>query len=152
MSTWGYGMAARRFRILAALATYLRHFLALTASSLFWGGHDTGLASSRTVIFGGLPTAGPPHMLADWTEFEEYMNTLLRAGTIRSIKEVWRDARPHPDFGMIEIRMSDRVPALHEVGTPGALSRRLVHLFDSQVTEFAEDRFVRPGEGRYAGP
>ena len=91
-------------------------------------------------------------MLADWTEFEEYMNTLLRAGTIRSIKEVWRDARPHPGFGMIEIRMSDRIPALHEVGMAGTLSQRLVHLFDSQVTEFAEDRFVRPGEGRYAGP
>jgi glutamate---cysteine ligase / carboxylate-amine ligase len=51
--------------IVNALAAYLPHFLALTASSPFWGGHDTGLASSRAVIFGGLPTAGPPHMLAD---------------------------------------------------------------------------------------
>ena len=91
-------------------------------------------------------------MLADWTEFEEYMNTLLRAGTIRSIKEVWRDVRPHPDFGTTEIRMLGGVPTLHEVGMAGTLSQRLVHLFDSQVTEFAEDRFVRPGEGRYAGP
>jgi hypothetical protein len=48
--------------------------------------------------------------------------------------------------------MSDRIPALHEVGMAAALSQTLVHLFDSQVTEFAEDRFVRPGEGRYAGP
>jgi glutamate---cysteine ligase / carboxylate-amine ligase len=91
-------------------------------------------------------------MLADWTEFEEYMNTLLRAGTIRSIKEVWRDVRPHPDFGTTEIRMFDGVPTLYEMGMAGALSQSLVQLFDSQATELAEDRFVRPGEDRYAGP
>ncbi len=119
--------------IVNALAAYLPHFLALTASSPFWGGHDTGLASSRAVIFGGLPTAGPPHLLADWTEFEEYMDTLMRAGTIRSIKEVWWDVRPHPDFGTIEIRMFDGVPTLREVGMVGALSQSLVQLLDSQL-------------------
>jgi glutamate---cysteine ligase / carboxylate-amine ligase len=124
---------SRAIPIVNALAVYLPHFLALTASSPFWGGHDTGLASSRAVIFGGLPTAGPPHLLADWSEFEEYMDTLLRAGTIRSIKEVWWDIRPHPDFGTVEIRMFDGVPTLHEVGMVGALSQSLVQLFDSQL-------------------
>ena len=119
--------------IVNALATYLPHFLALTASSPFWGGHDTGLASSRAVIFGGLPTAGPPQPLADWSEFEEYMDTLLRAGTIRSIKEVWWDVRPHPDFGTVEIRMFDGVPTLREVGMVAALSQSLVHLLDTQL-------------------
>jgi glutamate---cysteine ligase / carboxylate-amine ligase len=119
--------------IVNALAAYLPHFLALTASSPFWGGHDTGLASSRAIIFGGLPTAGPPHLLADWSEFEEYMDTLLRAGTIRSIKEVWWDVRPHPDFGTVEIRMFDGVPTLHEVGMVAALSQCLVQLFDTQL-------------------
>ncbi len=119
--------------IVNALAAYLPHFLALTASSPFWGGHDTGLASSRAIIFGGLPTAGPPHLLADWSEFEEYMDTLLRAGTIRSIKEVWWDVRPHPDFGTVEIRMFDGVPTMHEVGMVAALSQSLVHLFDAQL-------------------
>ncbi len=119
--------------IVNALAAYLPHFLALTASSPFWGGHDTGLASSRAVIFGGLPTAGPPHQLADWSEFEEYMDTLLRAGTIRSIKEVWWDVRPHPDFGTVEIRMFDGVPTLHEVGMVAALSQSLVQLLDMQL-------------------
>ena len=119
--------------IVNALAAYLPHFLALTASSPFWGGHDTGLASSRAVIFGGLPTAGPPHQLADWSEFEEYMDTLLRAGTIRSIKEVWWDVRPHPDFGTVEIRMFDGVPTLREVGMVAALSQSLDHLLDTQL-------------------
>jgi glutamate---cysteine ligase / carboxylate-amine ligase len=119
--------------IVNALAAYLPHFLALTASSPFWSGHDTGLASSRAVVFGGMPTSGPPQLLADWSEFEDYMDTLIRAGTIRSIKEVWWDIRPHPDFGTVEIRMFDGVPTLREVGMVAALSQSLVQLFDSQL-------------------
>ncbi|MQA95021.1 MAG: glutamate--cysteine ligase [Streptosporangiales bacterium] len=119
--------------IVNALSAYLPHFLALTASSPYWGGHDTGLASSRSIVFGSLPTAGPPHQLADWTEFEEYMDTLLRAGTIRSIKEVWWDVRPHPDFGTVEIRMFDGIPTMREVGMAAALTQSLVRLFDQQL-------------------
>jgi carboxylate-amine ligase len=119
--------------IVNALASYLPHFLALTASSPFWSGRDTGLASSRAIVFGDLPTAGPPPVLADWRAFEDYMDTLLRAGTIRSIKEVWWDVRPHPDFGTVEIRMFDGVPTLCEIGMVAALSQSLVQLFDSQL-------------------
>jgi len=119
--------------IVNALAAYLPHFLALTASSPYWNGQDTGLASSRAIVFGGLPTSGPPQPLTDWTEFEEYMDTLLRAGTIRSIKEVWWDIRPHPDFGTVEIRMFDGVPTLREIGMTAALSQSLVQLMDTQL-------------------
>jgi carboxylate-amine ligase len=119
--------------IVNALAAYLPHFLALTASSPYWNGQDTGLASSRAIVFGGLPTSGPPQPLTDWTEFEEYMDTLLRAGTIRSIKEVWWDIRPHPDFGTVEIRIFDGVPTLREIGMTAALSQSLVQLLDTQL-------------------
>ena len=61
------------------------------------------------------------------------METLVRAGTIRSIKEVWWDIRPHPDFGTIEIRMFDGLPTLREVGMVAALSQCLVQLFDLQL-------------------
>jgi carboxylate-amine ligase len=124
---------SRAIPIVNALAAYLPHFLALTASSPFWSGQDTGLASCRAIIFGGLPTSGPPEQLADWSEFEDYMDTLLRAGTIRSIKEVWWDIRPHPDFGTLEIRMFDGVPTLREIGMVAALSQSLVQLFDTQL-------------------
>lgn len=129
----GLADGSRAIPIINALARYLPHFLALTASSPFWNGEDTGLASSRAVIFGELPTAGPPHRLSDWKEFEDYMDTLLRAGTIRSIKEVWWDIRPHPDFGTIEIRMCDGVPTLREIGMVAALSQCLVQLFCMQL-------------------
>src|SRR6202522_1739826 len=124
---------AKALPIVNALAAYLPPFLAITASSPFWCGSDTGLASSRSVTFGNLPTAGTPHRLTDWKQFEDYMDTLLRAGTIRSIKEVWWDIRPHPDFGTVEIRMFDGVPTLREVGMVAALSQCLVQLFDSQL-------------------
>ena len=129
----GLADGSRAIPIINALARYLPHFLALTASSPFWNGEDTGLASCRTVVFGDLPTAGPPHRLSDWKEFEDYMETLLRAGTIRSIKEVWWDIRPHPDFGTIEIRTCDGVPTLREIGMAAALSQSLVQLFSQQL-------------------
>jgi carboxylate-amine ligase len=129
----GIRNGSKAIPIVNALAGYLPHFLALTASSPFWSGHDTGLASSRAVIFGGLPTSGPPQLLTDWSEFENYMDTLLRAGTIRSIKEVWWDIRPHPDFGTVEVRMFDGLPTLREVGMAAALSQSLVHLLDTQL-------------------
>lgn len=129
----GVRSAEKAVPMVNALAAYLPHFLALTASSPYWSGHDTGLASSRAIVFGSLPTAGPPHLLADWGAFEDYMDTLLRAGTIRSIKEVWWDIRPHPDFGTIEIRMFDGIPTLREVGMVAALCQSLVELFDHQL-------------------
>ncbi len=61
------------------------------------------------------------------------MDTLLRAGTIRSIKEVWWDIRPHPDFGTVEIRMFDGLPTFREIGMVAALSQCLVQLFDAQL-------------------
>ena len=119
--------------IVNALSHYLPHFLALSASSPYWGGSDTGLASARSIVFGALPTSGPPPNLPHWRAFEEYLETLLRAGTIASIKEVWWDIRPHPDFGTIEIRMFDGIPTLREVGMAAALSQSLVELFDHQL-------------------
>lgn len=119
--------------IVNALCHYLPHFLALSASSPYWGGSDTGLASARSIVFGALPTSGPPPNLPHWRAFEEYLETLLKAGTIASIKEVWWDIRPHPDFGTIEIRMFDGIPTLREVGMAAALSQSLVELFDHQL-------------------
>jgi len=119
--------------VINALATYLPHVLGLSASSPYWCGEDTGLASTRTVVFGSLPHAGPPPALVDWKSFEGYMDTQLRSGAIRTIKEVWWDVRPHPDFGTVEMRIADAVPTFREVGMLAALVQCLVHLFDTQL-------------------
>jgi YbdK family carboxylate-amine ligase len=119
--------------IVNALTAYIPHFLALSASSPYWIGHDTGLASSRSKVFENLPTAGLPYQLAGWGEFESYMETLISTGTIGSIKEVWWDIRPHPTYGTVELRICDGLPTLHEVGMVAALSQCLVDVLDREI-------------------
>ncbi len=119
--------------IVNALTGYIPHFLALSASSPYWIGHDTGLASARSKVFEGLPTAGLPFQLSGWSEFEEYMQTLIETGTIDSIKEVWWDIRPHPTYGTVELRICDGLPTLGEVGMVAALTQCLVDTFDREL-------------------
>jgi carboxylate-amine ligase len=119
--------------IVNALTAYIPHLLAISASSPYWIGHDTGLASSRSKVFEGLPTAGLPYQLSGWTQFEEYMETLIETKTIGSIKEVWWDIRPHPVYGTVELRVCDGLPTLHEVGMVAALSHCLVDTLDREI-------------------
>jgi carboxylate-amine ligase len=119
--------------IVNALTSYVPHFLALSASSPFWRGDDTGLASSRSKIFEGLPTAGLPVQLSDWDEFERLMGTLVASGTIETIREVWWDIRPHPGFGTVELRICDGLPTLQEVGAVAALAQCLVDQLNTQL-------------------
>jgi carboxylate-amine ligase len=119
--------------IVNALTAYVPHLLALSASSPYWVGGDTGLASARSKVFEGLPTAGLPHQLDGWSEFERYMETLIRTGTIASIKEVWWDIRPHPTYGTVELRIADGLPTIAEVSMVAALSQCLVDTFDREI-------------------
>ncbi|MFP5322851.1 MAG: glutamate--cysteine ligase [Acidimicrobiia bacterium] len=98
----------------------------LSASSPFFEGQDTGMASVRPKIFESLPTAGLPPEVADWADFEEFMGTLVNSGVIRSVKEVWWDIRPHPEFGTVELRMCDASPTFREVAALAALAQCLV--------------------------
>ncbi|MCW2600144.1 MAG: glutamate--cysteine ligase [Frankiales bacterium] len=129
----GVRSAEKAIPIVNALSAYIPHFLALSASSPYWIGHDTGLASSRSKVFESLPTAGLPYQLAGWPEFESYMGTLISTGTIGSIKEVWWDIRPHPTYGTVELRICDGLPTLHEVGMVAALSQCLVDVLDREI-------------------
>jgi YbdK family carboxylate-amine ligase len=119
--------------IVNALTAYIPHFLALSASSPFWKGTDTGLASARSKVFEGLPTAGLPYQLSGWDDFENFMETLMSAQTIQSIREVWWDVRPHPQFGTVELRICDGLPTLREIGWAAALSQCLVEMLNGQL-------------------
>jgi carboxylate-amine ligase len=119
--------------IVNALLGYLPHFLALSASSPYWMGADTGLASYRSKVFEALPTAGLPYQLSGWDAFEQYMQLLIDSHAIESIREVWWDIRPHPNFGTVELRICDGLPTLDEIGCVVALSQCLVERFDRQL-------------------
>ncbi len=86
---------------------YLPLFLALSASSPFFQGEDTGLMSYRTKLFEALPLAGIYAEIGDWNTFLADIDMLKDAGVIESIKDLWWDARPHPEFGTLEIRACD---------------------------------------------
>jgi glutamate---cysteine ligase / carboxylate-amine ligase len=119
--------------IVNALTAYVPHFLALSASSPYWMGRDTGLASARSKVFEGLPTAGLPYQLSGWDDFENFMGTLISAKTVDSVREVWWDVRPHPQFGTVELRICDGLPTLYEVGWAGALAQSLVEMLNLQL-------------------
>jgi YbdK family carboxylate-amine ligase len=129
----GIRSPAKAIPIVNAVTAYIPHFLALSASSPYWMGRDTGLASCRSKVFEGLPTAGPPYQLSGWDEFERFMGTLISARTIQTIREVWWDVRPHPNFGTVELRVCDGLPTLFEVGAITALFQSLVHRMDGQL-------------------
>jgi carboxylate-amine ligase len=119
--------------IVNALLAYVPHFLALSASSPFWIGSDTGLASYRSKVFEALPTAGLPYQLSGWDEFERYMEMLISTKAIESIREVWWDIRPHPRFGTVELRICDGLPTMDEIGAVAALAQCLVDRLDSEM-------------------
>jgi glutamate---cysteine ligase / carboxylate-amine ligase len=129
----GVRSAEKVIAIANGLTAYIPHFLGLSASSPFWHGRDTGLASSRSKVFENLPTAGLPYRMEDWGEFEQFMETLVNAQAINSIREVWWDIRPHPDFGTVELRICDGIPTLREVAGLAALAQCLVEWFDTLI-------------------
>jgi YbdK family carboxylate-amine ligase len=119
--------------IVNALTNYVPHLLALSSSSPYWIGTDTGLASARSKVFESLPTAGLPYQLSGWDQFESYMHTLISTRTIQSIREVWWDIRPHPDFGTVELRICDGLPTFDEIGAIAAMSQCLVERLDREL-------------------
>jgi carboxylate-amine ligase len=129
----GVRSAEKSIVVANAMQFYLAHLLALSASSPYWEGHDTGLASCRVKVFEGLPTAGLPPVIDDWADFEQFMHTLVAAEAISTIREVWWDVRPHPNFGTVEMRICDAMPTLREVAAVGALVQCLVHRIDGQI-------------------
>jgi carboxylate-amine ligase len=128
----GVASGDRAVAIANALRDHLPLLLALSASSPFWSGEDTGLASARSKVFETLPTAGLNPSFGGWSEFEELMDALIRARCIRTIREIWWDVRPHPDFGTVELRMCDAPPTLHEVAALAALAQCLVAHLDAR--------------------
>lgn len=109
---------------------WLPHLLAISASSPYWQGEDTGLSSCRPTTYEALPTAGQPYSgVHHWKEFEELYYTLKTCGSIQSMKDLWWDLRPSPGFGTLEIRVCDGLPTLSGVLAVTAFVHALAHWF-----------------------
>ena len=105
---------------------FLPHLLALSTSSPFWQGRDTGLKSYRTTVFRRFPRSGIPDEFASWSQYEEYLNTLVELNCIDDGKKVWWDLRPHPLFGTLEFRICDVPTDPHVTVALAALAQALV--------------------------
>jgi carboxylate-amine ligase len=94
-------------RVLDKIRVYLPLFLALSASSPFFEGRDTGLASYRSKLFDSLPRSGMPDALGSWENYVAFVGLMKRCGIIKGPRDIWWDVRPSPEFGTIEIRICD---------------------------------------------
>jgi glutamate---cysteine ligase / carboxylate-amine ligase len=86
---------------------FLPHLLALSTSSPFWMGRDTGLKSFRTTVFRRFPRTGIPDHFGSWGEYESHVRLLVDTHCIDDGKRIWWDLRPHPRFGTLEFRICD---------------------------------------------
>ncbi len=112
--------------VINAMLTYHPHLQALSASSPFWAGIDTGYASNRALMFQQLPTAGLPFQFTAWEEYERFLDDVFTTGVIDDVSELRWDLRPSPRLGTIEVRVSDAVPTLRELEAVAALTHCLV--------------------------
>jgi len=132
------------FPIINALALYLPHLQALSASSPFWASERTGYASNRALVFQQLPTAGLPWPLEDWAQFEGYLDDMVRTGVIRDATEVRWDIRPAPRWGTIEVRACDGMSTLPELAAVASLVQVLVEHFSRELDAGREIPRLQP--------
>lgn len=113
-------------RVCDAIRIHLPILLALSTSSPFYQGEDTGLHSYRAKLFEALPLAGIPDYFATWANFRSTALLLIRCGIIHQVRDLWWDVRPHPDFGTVEIRICDLPSRFDEIIAVTALVQALV--------------------------
>lgn len=96
-----------RIDLMNQVAYFLPHLLALSTSSPFWKGQDTGLKSYRLSVFDELPRTGLPHRFESHPEYERHVAALVNAGLIEDATKLWWDVRPSARFPTLEMRITD---------------------------------------------
>lgn len=114
---------------------HLPMLLALSASSPYWQSRDTGLHSHRSKVMEGLPTAGLPTLMRNWSEYTWLVNHMVETGFINTIREIWWDVRPHHNFGTVEVRVCDMPGNLDHVCGITALIQCLVKKLSDDIDE-----------------
>jgi carboxylate-amine ligase len=139
----GVGDPERAIDLYNRLRGYLALALALSTNAPFWQARDTGLASARIPIFQAFPRVGVPRRFADYSEWVETVDLLMRCEAIPEPTFVWWDVRPQPKFGTIEVRVMD-------VQTRVSATRALLALLQSIASLELEEGHLTPT--RIGGP
>ena len=116
----------KAIQVVSGLLPHLGPLLALSASSPFWRGEPTGLASSRQIVFSAFPRSGPPPRFRDYEDYAEVVGQLERTGCIADYTHIWWDIRPHPKWGTIEVRICDAVTRVEDAVAIAAYCQAVV--------------------------
>lgn len=133
----GFGSSPAQRELLITVMNQARYFvphiLALSTSSPFWMGHNTGLKSYRNIVFESMPRTGLPMEFRSWSEYENFTRLLANVGALERTPDgradttrIWWDMRPHPRYNTLEFRVCDMVTTLDEVICIAALFQALV--------------------------
>ena len=107
---------------------FLPHLLALSTSSPFWQGDNTGLKSYRLAVFDEMPRTGTPERFASWGEYRRHVDILVGAGLIEDATKLWWDLRPSDRFPTLEMRITDCCTTLEDTLSIAALFRCLLRM------------------------
>lgn len=116
-----------------AMLTMFGHVQALSASSPYWAGVDTGYASNRALMFQQLPTAGLGWQFEEWSQLERYVEDMTVTGVISDFSEVRWDIRPSPRLGTLEMRIADGTSNILELRAISAFMHCLVEHFSTMI-------------------
>ena len=117
-----------RIDLLGQAPYFLPHLLALSTSSPFWQGVQTGLKSYRLSIFDELPRTGIPHSFSSYSEYERTVELLVSAGLIEDATKLWWDMRPSARFPTLEMRITDVCPLIDDSIAIASLYRCILRL------------------------
>ncbi len=124
-----------RITLVNQLKYFLPHLHALSTSSPFWQGDDTGLKSYRLTVFDNLPRTGLPPRMDSWDEFSSTVDTLVSLGLIEDASKIWWDLRPSSKFPTIESRICDVTPRMEVTLTLAALTQCLTRMLWRKTKE-----------------
>jgi carboxylate-amine ligase len=105
---------------------FLPHLLALSTSSPFWRGRNTGLKSYRSVIWRNFPRTGTPPIFDTWADYEYLLSTLILANSLDDASKIWWDVRPSHFYPTLEFRICDMCTLVEEAVCMAATFQAIV--------------------------
>jgi carboxylate-amine ligase len=132
-------------RIMNSIRYFLPHIMALATNSPFWLGLNTGYKGYRAKVFENIPRTGIPDAFSSYSEFENYVNLLVRTNCIDNAKKIWWDIRPHPYFSTVEVRACD-IPLRAEetVAIAALIQATVVYLWKLHAANQDFRQYARP--------
>ena len=121
-------MRTRAIDLMNQVLYFMPHLLALSTSSPFWQGLDSGLKSYRTSVFRAVPRTGMPDEFDSWSEFQRHVNVLVNAGAIEDGTRLWWDLRPSARYPTLEMRSADVCTRIEDAVTIAAVFLSLLSM------------------------